>query len=65
MCMEDRKTFWSVVMIYVLIIISAINGGQTVATQEFTSEKNCMIALDTIKSNSRWATVALATCVPK
>lgn len=52
-------------MIYVLIIISAINGGQTVAMQEFTSEKNCMVALDSIKSNSRWASVALATCVQK
>ena len=52
-------------MLYVLIIISAINGGQTVATQEFTSEKNCMTALDAVKSNSRWASVALATCVVK
>ena len=52
-------------MLYVLIIISAINGGQTVATQEFTSEKNCMVALDAIKANSRWATVAFASCVQK
>ena len=52
-------------MLYVLIIISAINGGQTVATQEFTSEKNCMVALDAVKANSRWASVALATCVQK
>jgi uncharacterized protein YegP (UPF0339 family) len=53
------------VMLYVLIIISAINGGQTVTTQEFTSEKNCMIALDAVKSNSRWATIAHVTCVQK
>ena len=52
-------------MLYVLIVISAINGGQTVATQEFTSEKNCMVALDAVKANSRWASVALATCVQK
>jgi uncharacterized protein YegP (UPF0339 family) len=52
-------------MLYVLIVISAINGGQTVATQEFTSENKCMIALDAIKSNSRWATVAYVTCVVK
>jgi hypothetical protein len=52
-------------MLYVLIIVSAINGGQTVTTQEFTSEKNCMVALDAIKSHSRWTTVALATCVVK
>jgi len=50
-------------MLHVLIVISAINGCQTVATQEFTSEKNCMVALDSIKSNSRWAT--LAHSVPK
>jgi len=52
-------------MIYVLIVISAVNSGQTVTTQEFTSEKNCMVALDSIKSNSRWATLAHTTCVPK
>jgi hypothetical protein len=52
-------------MLYVLIIISVINGGQTVTTQEFTSEKNCMIALDAVKSNSRWATIAHVTCVQK
>ncbi len=52
-------------MLYVLIVISAINGGQTVATQEFTSEKNCMVALDSVKSNSRWAAFVYATCVQK
>lgn len=52
-------------MMYVLIVVSAINGGQTVATQEFTSEKNCMVALDAVKANSRWATVVYATCVQK
>lgn len=52
-------------MLYVLIIISAINGGQTVTTQEFTSEKNCMIALDAVKSKGKWATFVYATCVMK
>ena len=47
-------------MLYVLIVISAINGGQTVATQEFTSEKNCMVALNAVK-----ATFVNATCVQK
>jgi hypothetical protein len=53
------------VMLYVLIIISAINHGQTVVMQEFTSEKNCVIALDAVKSNSRWAAFVYASCVQK
>jgi hypothetical protein len=52
-------------MLYVLIVISVVYGGQTVAMQEFTSEKNCMIALDAVKSNGRWATFVYATCVQK
>jgi hypothetical protein len=59
-------------MLYVLIVISVVYGGQTVAMQEFTSEKNCMVAidavkstLDAVKSNGRWATFVYATCVQK
>jgi hypothetical protein len=52
-------------MLYVLIVISALSAGQRIATQEFTSEKNCMVALDAIKANSRWAANGYATCVVK
>jgi hypothetical protein len=54
-------------MLYVLIIISSVNSGQTVTMQEFTSEKNCMVALDAIKKNSRFmgTGVVYASCVVK
>ena len=54
-------------MLYVLIIISAVNSGQSITMQEFTSEKNCMIALDAVKSNSRFtgSSFVYATCVQK
>jgi uncharacterized protein YegP (UPF0339 family) len=52
-------------MLYVLIVISVVNSGQVVTMQEFTSEKNCMVALDSVKSNSRWAAFVYATCVQK
>jgi uncharacterized protein YegP (UPF0339 family) len=54
-------------MLYVLIIISAINGGQTVTTQEFTSEKNCISAMEAIKKNSRYGGNAAiyAACMEK
>ena len=48
------------VMLYVLIVVSVVYGGRTVAMQEFTSEKNCIIALDVVK-----ATFVNATCVQK
>ena len=38
---------------------------KVMSEQEFTSEKNCMIALDAVKSNGRWATFVYATCVQK
>ena len=47
-------------MLYVLIVISVVYGGRTVAMQEFTSEKNCMVALNAVK-----ATFVNATCVQK
>jgi hypothetical protein len=50
-------------MLYVLIVISAVNSGQVVTMQEFTSEKNCVVALDDVKSHSRWASLVYATCV--
>jgi hypothetical protein len=53
------------VMLYVLIVVSVVNSGQVVTMQEFTSEKNCMVALDSVKSNSRWAAFVYATCVQK
>jgi hypothetical protein len=55
------------VMLYVLIIISAVNSGQVVTMQEFTSEQNCTIALTAIKTNSRFlgTSTVYATCVVK
>jgi hypothetical protein len=52
-------------MLYVLIVISVAYNGQTVTTQEFTSEKNCMIALEHIKTKSRWLSLHYSTCVVK
>ena len=54
-------------MLYVLIVISLVNGGQTVTMQEFTSKENCMIALNAIKTNSRFsgAGTVYSSCVVK
>jgi len=54
-------------MLYVLIIISAVNSGQVVTMQEFTTEQNCTIALTAIKTNSRFhgTSTVYATCVQK
>ena len=38
-------------MLYVLIVISQVNYGQSVTMQEFTSKENCMIAGNVIKDN--------------
>jgi hypothetical protein len=55
------------VMLYVLIVISLVNGGQTVTMQEFTSKENCMIALNAIKTNSRFSGngTVYSSCVVK
>jgi hypothetical protein len=55
------------IMLYVLIIISAVNSGQVVTMQEFTTEQNCTIALTAIKTNSRFhgTSTVYATCVQK
>ena len=54
-------------MIYVLIIISVLHTGQAVTMQEFTSEKNCVSAMEAIKKNSRYGGSAAiyAACVEK
>jgi hypothetical protein len=54
-------------MLYVLIIISAVNSGQVVTMQEFTTEQNCTIALTAIKTNSRFSgtSAVYTTCVEK
>ena len=54
-------------MLYVLIIISAVNSGQVVTMQEFTSEQNCTIASTAIKTNSRFhgTSTVYSTCVQK
>jgi len=54
-------------MIYVLIIISSLHSGQIVTMQEFTSEKNCVSAMEAIKKNSRYGGNAAiyAACVEK
>lgn len=55
-------------MLYVLIVISAVNSGQAVTTQEFTSKENCMIAADAIKTNSRFkdgSATIYSSCVVK
>jgi hypothetical protein len=54
-------------MIYVLIIISMLHTGQAVTMQEFTSEKNCIAAMENIKKNSRYGGSATiyAACMEK
>jgi len=54
-------------MIYVLIIISSLHSGQVVTMQEFTSEKNCISAMEAIKKNSRYGGNAAiyAACMEK
>ena len=53
-------------MLYVLIVISAVNSGQAVIMQEFTSKENCMVASNAIKTNSRFtSSLVYSTCVVK
>ena len=53
-------------MLYVLIVISMANGGQTVITQEFTSKENCMVAANAIKENGRYKSFTVySSCVVK
>lgn len=54
-------------MLYVLIVISGVHGGQVVTMQEFTSMENCIVASNAIKTNSRFNRTSLvySTCVVK
>jgi hypothetical protein len=54
-------------MLYVLIVISAVNYGQSVTMQEFTSKENCIFAGNAIKDNSKYKGSYLVhlSCVAK
>ena len=54
-------------MLYVLIVISLVNGGQAVTMQEFTSKENCMIASNAINTNgrSKGSFTVYSSCVVK
>lgn len=50
-------------MMYVLIVIlSAMNGNQTITIQQFSSKPTCEAALELIKTNSRRYAVQWAGC---
>jgi hypothetical protein len=52
-------------MMYVLIVISSVYNGQSITTQEFSSQQRCEAALEFVQKNSRVFSLQKSMCVPK
>ena len=51
-------------MIWVLMIVTYVNGGAHVFSQEFTTQERCETARHHVEASSQWR-VLYAKCLPK